>query len=232
MLRVLKFSVRDLWDDFVILLLLNVLWTLAALLPTAPLLIIREMSLAGTVAASLSLALPLAMVSGALCYVTNQVARGRTAGWSTFVTGLRRYWAKSLAVAGLNALALVIILANLNFYAVILQGTWTNIAIGFWVLLSIYWLLVQIYWFPMILELESEKIFEGLRHAFALTVIAPGFSLAVGAILLGLTILCILLTIPSMIIMAALLLLVANHATRCRLAAIQKEPYRPGEIKK
>jgi hypothetical protein len=229
-LRVLKFSVRDLWDDFVVLLLLNALWTLAALLPAVPLLIAGDRSLAGAGAASLLLALPLPVVSGALCYVTNQVARGKTATWAIFVTGLRRYWAKSLGVAALNALALVIVLANLNFYTAILEGTWTNFAVGFWVLLSIYWLLVQIYWFPMILELESEKVFEALRHALGLTIIAPGFGLALGMILLGLTILCVLLTIPAMAIMAALLLLVTNHATRCRLAAIRKEPYRPGEI--
>ena len=40
--------------------------------------------------------------------------------------------------------------------------------------------------------------------------------------------LCIVLTVPAALLMASLVLLMANHATRSRLAHIRKEPYNPG----
>ena len=43
-----------------------------------------------------------------------------------------------------------------------------------------------------------------------------------------LAILCIALTIPVVLIMVSLLLLISNHATRSRLAFVQKKPYKPG----
>jgi hypothetical protein len=226
--QVFRFSLRDLWGEFVGLTLLNVVWSLSAILPLIPLFVLSTANLSLVLAISLVLTLPLPIVSGGLAYVTNQVSRGKAAAWGLFVAGLRRYWAKSLLVALINLVVLILLVVNVEFYGVLLQGTWTDFALSAWLIVGAYWLLTQIFWFPMILELESERVFIALRHALAMVIITPVFSLtcAVGMVILG--VLCIVLSVPAVLVMGALLLLIANHATRSRLAFAKKEPYQPG----
>jgi hypothetical protein len=221
-------SMKDLWEDFVLLLMLNVVWSLAAVLPVAPLRLLGSTNLFWSLALSLWLLLPLPIVSGALCFVTNQVTRGKSVGWGTFITGIRRYWAKSLIVALINVVVLVLLATNIQFYGAILQGTWTNFVLSIWLLLGGYWLLVQVFWFPMILELESEKVLKALRNALLMALATPGFSLTLSILIVVIIVLSILLTMPAMLFTTALLLLIANHATRSRLAYAQKVPYEPG----
>jgi hypothetical protein len=227
-LRVVRFSLRDLWEELLLLVLLNIVWSLAALLPVIPLLVLKAVNLILVVALCLLLFLPLPIVTGALAFVANQISRGKAVGWETFAAGLRRYWAKSLVVALINLVVFVLLLANVWFYGSVLQGIWTNVAVSVWLVVGLYWLLVQVFWFPMILELESEQVLVALRNALAMVVITPGFSLVLGVLIAALAVLCIALTLPVVLFMAALLLLVANHATRSRLAYAQKKPYEPG----
>jgi hypothetical protein len=227
-LQVLRFSLRDFWDEFVWLAMLNLLWSLTIVLPFVPPFLMANASLPLALVASLLLALPLPIVSGGLAFVTNQVSRGKVVGWGVFVTGVRRYWAKSLLVAAINLVVLSLILANVQFYGSILQGAWTNIALSVWLVVGIYWLLTQIFWFPMILELETEKVLLALRNALLMVIVTPGFSITLGAVMLVLVVLCVGLSVPAMVIMGSLLLLIANHATRSRLAHARKQPYKPG----
>jgi hypothetical protein len=227
-LQVLRFSLRDFWDEFVWLAMLNLLWSLTIVLPFVPPFLMANASLPLALVASLLLALPLPIVSGGLAFVTNQVSRGKVVGWGVFVTGVRRYWAKSLLVAAINLVVLILILANVQFYGSILQGAWTNIALSVWLVVGIYWLLTQIFWFPMILELETEKVLLALRNALLMVIVTPGFSITLGAVMLVLVVLCVGLSVPAMVIMGSLLLLIANHATRSRLAHARKQPYKPG----
>lgn len=216
-------SLKDLWDEFVLLVVLNILWSLSVLLMTAPLLLWGSSSPILALALSIFLFLPLPIISGALCFVTNQIAREKAVGWGTFANGLRHYWAKSLVVALINLIVLGLIATNVLFYGFVLQGTWTAFAISVWVVVTIYWLIAQTYWFPMILELESEKVLVALRNALALVLISPVFSLTAAVILIVLMVLCIVLTVPLPLFMVVLLLLISNHATRDRLALIQKK---------
>ncbi len=226
--QVARFSLKDLWEEFVWLVLLNLLWSLSVTLPLIPPFILSNVDLIWVLATSLLLTLPLPIVSGALCFVANQVSRGKAIGWGTFVTGLRRYWAKSLAVALINLVVLILIAMNVQFYGFILQGSWTNFALSAWLVVGIYWLLTQVFWFPMILELENEKVFLALRNALAMVIITPGFSLTLTVVIVVLGVLCIALSVPAVLFMASLFLLMANHATRSRLAYVQKRSYRPG----
>ena len=227
-LRMLRYSLRDFWDEFVPLVMMNLLWSVAVALPFLILLLLGDLNLPLRLALSLVMLLPGFVFTGALCFVTNQVARGKTANWGMFGTGLQRYWAKSLAVGVINLLVLLLLIMNLQFYAFVLEGAWTNFALSLWLVVGLYWGLVQIFWFPMILELENEKVLLGLRNAVVMVIISPGFSILLGLILLVLTALCIVLSVPAVLVMASFLLLVANHATRSRLALAQKKPYRPG----
>jgi hypothetical protein len=221
-------SLKDFWEDFVLLVLLNILWSLTAALPLVPLFSLGRTSLPWAAAWSLPLLLPLPIVSGAICFVANQVTRAKAVGWGTFTTGLRRFWTKSLLVALINLVVLILLASNIQFYGVILQGTWTDFALSLWLILGLYWLIAQIFWFPMILELESEKILPALRNALLMVLIAPGFSLVLALLVALIVVMSILLSVPAVLVMAVLLMLIANHATRSRLARVQKKPYKPG----
>jgi hypothetical protein len=227
-LRILKYSVSDLWDELAVLVTLNVVWGLSALVPALPAFLVTDP--VALIPMILLLGLPLPVVSGALCHVTNQVARGQVATWGSFVKGIQRYWAKSLGVAALNLLALAILIANLRFYPLVLSGAWATVMTSAWIVVAIFWGLVQIYWFPMILEIESERVLDGLRRAVVLVILSPGFSLSAGIIASLVILLCALTLVPLLALVASLLLLLSNHATRSRLASAQKKTYRPHEL--
>jgi hypothetical protein len=227
-LQIFKFSLKDFWEEFVLLVILNLVWSLAVIIPVAPLFALREVDVLWALGLSLLLLLPLPIVSGGLCFVTNQISRGKAIGWRAFLVGIRCYWSKSLIVALINLVVAILILTNIQFYGVALEGTWTTFAVGLWLIIGAYWLLVQVFWFPMILELESEKILLALRNALAMAVISPGFSLTLAVLLVLVIALCIVLTVPALIFMASFSLLVFNHATRSRLAMARKIAYEPG----
>jgi hypothetical protein len=222
-LRITWQSLKDLWEDFVFLIMINLVWTLTILLMLAPLFFWGGTYPILALVMSLVLFVPAAVVSAGLCFVANQISRGNAVGWGTFAAGLRRYWLKSLVVALSNLIILGLVFTNLQFYAFVLQGAWTNFALSAWILVGIYWLIVQIYWFPMILELESEKVLVALRNALSLVIISPGFSLVTALILLILMVLCVLLTVPLPLFMAALLMLIINRATRSRLDLVRRK---------
>lgn len=226
-LRVVRFSLADFWEELVLLVGLNALWSLAALLPLAPWLLFAGSPSAWFLPLSAALALPLPIVTAGLCFVTNQVTRAKAVSMQTFATGMRRYWRKALGVTAINAVVLLIVASNLRFYAS-LEGAWTSVALGIWLVLACYWLLVQIYWFPIILEMENDRVLLGLRNALVMVVLSPGFIIVIGLIVLVLLVVGTLLTLPAILLLASLSLLIANHATRSRLARVRKKPYRPG----
>jgi hypothetical protein len=221
-------SLRDLWDEFVFLIALNMIWVLAAFLPTLPWIFLQALDLIWVLLLTLVLLLPLPVVSAGISWVTNQITHGRSVGWGTFADGVRRYWDKGLIVALVNLVALGLIATNIQFYGGVLHGGWTNFAVSAWLVVLVYWLLAQVFWFPMLLEMENEKLFRALRFALALVIVTPGFTLTLGVLLVVVVVLSVVLTVPAVLFLAALLLLIANHATRSRLARVRRKPYKPG----
>jgi hypothetical protein len=216
-------SLKDVWDDFVLLLMLNLLWSLTFILMLAPIVLLGTSQLILGLILSFLLFWLMPIVSGGLAYVTNQIARGIAVGMPTFVAGVKRYWAKSLIVALINIVVLLLIATNLQFYGFVLQGTWTNFALAAWLVVGLYWLIVQIYWFPMILELENEKVLLALRNALALVLISPVFSITTGLVVLILVVVSMILVVPAPLLLAGLVLLISNRATLSRLEVVRKK---------
>ncbi len=221
-------SAKSLWEDFVLFALWNVGWVTLAILPLGLFVVWGSAQPLLALGLAAILLLPLAAYSGALCYVANQAVRGRAVGWATFWFGLRTYWAKSVLVFLLGVVVLTLVLTNLYFYGRVVQGAWTNLALGIWWLLGLYWLLVQVFWFPMILELESEKVLHGLRSGLLMALVTPGFSLSLGVAIVLSAAVSMLLTVPAVVVLISFLMLLANHATRSRLAFAQGKRYDPG----
>jgi len=227
-LSLVWYSIKDFWDDFVLLVMMNMLWALAAALPLAAVWLLGARLPILALGLAVLLLLPLPIVTGGLFFVANQITRGVAVGWGTFVTGVKRYWLKSLVVALVNVVVLFLIGVNIQFYATVLEGGMVGFISVIWLAVGIYWLLVQAFWFPMILELENEKMGLALRNALLMAVVTPGFSLTLLLVAVILVVLSAVLTLPLLAFTTALLALMANHATRSRLAYARKEPYRPG----
>jgi len=220
-------SLKNLWDDFAFLIALNVLWTLNVLLLAVPVFGLRNAGLSWVLALTALILLPLPAITAGLCFVANQITRGVAVGWATFATGVRRYWVKSLWVALINVVVLFLIAVNVRFYLVVTQGQWAVVALSAWIVVAFYWLLTQLYWFPMLLEMKDERLFLALRNALAMVIVTPGFSIVLGLIVALLIAACVLLTVPAALFLAVLLMLIANHATRSRIAHVRKQPYDP-----
>ena len=121
--RVTWQSMKDLWDEFIMLILLNIVWSLAIMMTLAPLVFLGTASPIPALVLSFLLFWLVPILSGALCFVTNQIAHGKAVGWGTFRRGLRGYWAKSLIVALINLIVVVLIATNLFFYANIVENS-------------------------------------------------------------------------------------------------------------
>lgn len=220
-------SLRNLWDEFAFLIALNVLWTLDLLLVAVPLFGLRNAGPGWVLGLALLILLPLPALSAGLCFVANQVTRGVAVGWGTFAAGVRRYWAKAFVVALINTAVLFLIAFNIRFYMVVIESQWAVIAVTAWAVVALYWLLAQLFWFPMLLEMKEEKLFLALRHALGLVIVTPGFSIALGLVVALLIAACVVLTVPAALFLAVLLMLIANHATRSRIAHARRQPYDP-----
>lgn len=220
-------SAKSLWEDFVLFAMLNIGWVALAALPLGLLLVLGSAQPWLALGLAVVLLLPLAVYSGAFCYVANQAVRGKAVGWATFWTGVRSYWAKSMIVFLLGVVVLALMGTNLQFYGQVLQGAWTNVVLSIWLLLGLYWLLVQVFWFPMILELESEKVLHGLRSALLMVLVTPFFSLSLAFVIVLSVAVSAVLTVPAVVLLISFLMLLANHATRSRLAFAQGKRYDP-----
>ena len=73
-LRVTWQSLKDLWEEFVLLIMMNILWSLAALLAIAPLLLLGASNPILGLALSFVLFWLLPIVTDALCFVTNRLS--------------------------------------------------------------------------------------------------------------------------------------------------------------
>ena len=229
-LSITWYGLRSLWSEFWFLAVLNLLWAVDVLLLAVPIYGLRNAGMGWVVALTLLILFPLPLLSAGLCFVANQITRGVAVDWHTFAAGMRRSWAKSLLVALTNAVVLFFIAANVRFYLVVIQGSWAVVGLSGWLVVAFFWLLVQLYWFPVLLEMNDEKLLIALRNALALVMVRPGFSIALALILALLIAVCVVMTVPALFFLTALLMLIANHAARSRIARARKQAYDPDGV--
>ena len=76
---------------------------------------------------------------------------------------------------------------------------------------------------PRLVEGDKEEVGVLKVEEYLLPIITPGFSLTILFVLIVLAALSIILTVPLPLFMAALLLLIANRATRSRIEMVQRK---------
>lgn len=165
-LQVIGWSLRDWWDDWVNMVVLNLLlalgWLTIVLGPPA---------------------------TFGLYYVTKHLARGKSMGPRTLFEGARRYFWKSWIWMLLNLVVALVVGANYIFYASY-DAAWANFLRAAFVLLGLGWLVVQFYAVPYFMEQEEKRIGIALRNGLFTALAVPGYTLVVagaGALVIGLS---------------------------------------------
>lgn len=181
-------SLRDFYDDVVLLIAVNILWVgLSLLLITLP------------------------PATGGLYYVTNRIAHGYAVRIHTFFEGFRQYFVKSWQLALANLLVLAVTWANLVFYGQ-LNNSWLQyLRIPLLYLLA-FWLAMQMYTFPLLLEQEDKRLKLVLRNAAFLVLADLVFTVILAVLLLAAVALSATLTLPLILMTSSFVSLVANRA--------------------
>lgn len=202
-LRVLWGAVKDFWEELLLLVLMNILTVLFAFpVVTFP------PALAG------------------LWNVGNLVAKGKGIHWSDYFDGFRRYFWKSLKLALINILFLVVVYTNIRFYTPEVAPFKISQEVSAWIsvfftLTGLIWLMIQMYPMALLLEQEDERVRIALRNAAFLTALRPGFTL-----LLFITLILIAL-LSSVIVVLWVLVTLSFYAVLCNKAVLHLlEPYR------
>lgn len=103
--------------------------------------------------------------------------------------GLRRLWKPALALYAFSAIAFVLILVNIIFYAGLNSPIAPPLEI-IWVYLLFTWLAVQMYLYPMLLAVEQPSVPLVYRNAFVLAFKRPISTLVALIAWLAILILC------------------------------------------
>jgi len=165
-LQVIGSSLRDWWDDWINLVIINLLlcvaWATIVLGPPA---------------------------TFGLYYVTRHLARGQSMGSRTMFEGGRRYFWQSWLWMALNLVVALVIGVNYIFYSS-LEPAWAYSIRAAFALLALTWLVVQFYALPYFMEQEDKRIVPALRNGLYTVLAAPGYTLVVGcaaALIMGLS---------------------------------------------
>lgn len=207
-------ALRDLFDEFLLLIVCNLLW----LLISGPLFFLAYLLLSAGGAVSAALVallgvLPAGPATAALTAVSYRVSDGRAIKLSDFFAGMRSHARQGWAVLGAFVVGLTLMLFNLSFYLSV-NSLFGGLMLGLWLYLLLFWCALLIYSFPLLFLQERPSLRMMLRNAALMVVGRPVFTfvtLVLMAVVLALSVATIA---PFVLITLALLNLWSVRATR------------------
>ena len=170
-------SVRELFDDLLILAIVNILWVLINALG---LLVIVAAYINGSFG-FVGLALLLSVISfgpsnAGLYVIAERITEGRTSSWRDFFAGLRANAKLSWQVYGLWMFGLVVFLFNMQFYS--LNGSQISAFLTvLFLYLLVVWFGILIYIGPLMLIQTDKRIRVIARNAALMAFGRPLFTL-------------------------------------------------------
>jgi len=109
-----------------------------------------------------------------LIYMANQAARGNAIGFAMLFSGARRFLSRSYIWGAINALAIILVLADLSYYQQI-RSDLGIAAVTLAILLALAWSVVQLLTLPLLIELGPQSLKAAFRQALVLTISQPAF---------------------------------------------------------
>jgi uncharacterized membrane protein YesL len=242
-LRITWQSIKALWEDLLLLALMN-LTTIAPVIialffvyEIAVSLAAGNLTSAGIFAALATISLiPLPPAVAGLWSAANRVADELAIHWSDYFEGFRRYFWKSLGLALLNILVMIILLVNVWFYApnnnpLNLDPGISRIIQMFFLLLTALWLVYQMYPMALILEQEDQRLRIALRNAGVLLLNRPGFSILLALVLgIAVAISTYPLIVPWFLLTLSFIAVVCNKAVKHLLTPYRERAEREAEF--
>ncbi|MGC8880431.1 MAG: hypothetical protein ACP5R2_14540 [Anaerolineae bacterium] len=186
--RVIRTSISDFADEILWLVLLNVLWCIAAVTVIgAPL------------------------VSAGMAWIAAEIGEGKVLRWSTFTTGIRRYWKQSYLWALINVIVAVLVGMNLAFYSG-RSEPWSLVPLFLFGALGLWWAGMQFYFFPFLTHQESPSMRTAYRNGIVLMLSQPGLSIVMFLVVIILTAISYFFLFPFFLFFFALLSVLSNRA--------------------
>jgi len=213
-LRAFGTSLRDLFDDFLLLIACNLLWGVLSL----PIWVIafNILSLGApwlAVIVALLGVLPAGPATIALYYVANRITDGRATKIGDFFRAMREHAKIGIILTTLVIGGLVVILFNIGFYLNV-NNAFGGAMLGLWLYLLVFWLGLSLYALPLAFLQDTPDLRLIARNAFLMTVGRPIFTfltLIMMGIIVGLS---LFLIVPVFLMTVAYLPVWATRATR------------------
>lgn len=212
--RALGKALRDLFDDFLLLIACNMIWSLmcAPIWAFALFLLGEGAGLLALVVALLGV-LPAGPATGGLFHVAARAVDGRASKVRDFFTGMRLYARPGWAIVGVATAGLVLILYNLGFYLAV-TNLFGAIMLGLWLYVLIFWLSLLFY-APALLVLQEQPDLRAIaRNAFLMALGRPVFTFLSLVLLVIILALSLYLVLPIFLLTVALFALWSVHAAR------------------
>jgi hypothetical protein len=182
-------TLKDAWEELYSIAIVNLVWLFCSIT-----VVLFPVTLAG------------------MFYVTNRVAHGKTFHFSDFIDGMKKFWWRSLLWFLATIVMMVIVYADLAFYASRLGGLLGAVVGGFWIGVAIFWLAMQMYFWPVIIEMERPRMLLAWRNSAYLILANPFFAFFIGSFFLVLLGISAGLTLPLIFVGAGLIGLLCNNA--------------------
>ncbi len=212
--RALGKAVRDLFDDFLLLGICNLLWAVFCFpLWWLALALLLGGAWLAAIAVALLGVLPAGPATAGLFYVAHKVADGRAAKVGDFFTGLRQYARPGWVIVGVATASFLLLIYNLSFYTGV-NNLFGGIMIGLWLYALIFWSGMLLYAPALVVLQEEPNLRQVARNAFLMAVGRPIFSFATLALMLAVVLLSAFLIIPLFLITFAFLALWSVSAAR------------------
>jgi uncharacterized membrane protein YesL len=212
--RPLGSALRDLFDDFLLLIVCNLLWALLSfpLWTLAYTLLLAGLPLLAGLAALIGV-LPAGPATVALYAVAFRVVDGRASKLADYFAAMRAHARVGIVLTALAVGGLVVILFNLGFYLSV-NNVFGGLMLGVWLYLLISWLGVLIYAFPLVFLQERPDLRLIARNAFLMALGRPIFTVLTLLLMGVLFIVSAYLIAPIVLFTLAFLAVWSTRATK------------------
>ncbi|MCL5996992.1 MAG: hypothetical protein M1546_13190 [Chloroflexi bacterium] len=231
--KVLWKTVKDIWEDMLLLVLMHVLTLICGIPLFATLLIPPYLALAAETGASIipaflvalvlsiPTAIPFAGAWFALYAVCNRVANGFAISWEIYFTSFKQYIFKAwryMAIA--NSIGILIVVNFFWYPQAFPDQSWVSWVMGAWLAAGLFWLAIQLYVFPFYVEQETKSWRVALRNSALIAGANPLFTLILLVVTLLLVGLCVSFLPPLFVLIGLLLwVMVGTEAVVNRITA-------------
>ncbi|NTU83030.1 MAG: hypothetical protein HGA45_27290, partial [Chloroflexales bacterium] len=213
-LRALGKALRDLFDDFLLLVVCNIIWSLMCLpIWMFALFLIGAGAWPLAITVALVGVLPAGPATAGLFYVAYRVVDGRASKVADFFAGLRQYARPGWAIIGVATASFLLIGYNLGFYLTV-TNLFGAIMLGLWLYGLLFWLGLLLYAPALVFLQEQPDLRMVARNAFLMALGRPIFTFVSLVLAVALLVLSLYLVVPPFLITAALFALWSVHATR------------------